>query len=201
MGGFLALNSSSIDSDPIHRGAFVNQRVLCAPLPAPPMMVPPLPLEDMSMPRALRERINLHTGAGTCGASCHGTMINPIGFAFEHFDAIGAHRDRERNGLAIDSADAYSFQGQVREYDGAIELSAIIAEQRMTHACYAEHLLQFVHGRAVVESDQGLLRTLTRTSLNDRASLRDLVQLLVTSEAFRQRSPVELDELPLVEME
>jgi hypothetical protein len=58
-----------------------------------------------------------------------------------------------------------------------------------------------VHGRAVVESDQGLLRTLTRASLNDRASLRDLVQLLVTSEAFRQRSPVELDELPLVEME
>lgn len=201
MGGFLALNSSSIDSDPIHRGVFVNHRVLCAPLPAPPMMVPPLPPEDMSMPRTLRERITMHTGAGTCGASCHGTMINPIGFAFEHFDAIGAYRDRERNGLAIDSADAYAFQGQVREYDDAVELSSIVAEQRMTHACYAEHLLQFVHGRAVVESDQGLLRTLTRASLNDRASLRDLVQLLVTSEAFRQRSPVELDELPLVEME
>ena len=201
MGGFLALNASSTDSDPIHRGVFVNHRVLCAPLPAPPMMVPPLPPEDMSMPRTLRERITMHTGAGTCGASCHGTMINPIGFAFEHFDAVGAYRDEDRNGLPIDSADAYAFQGQMREYDDALELSSLVAEQRMTHACYAEHLLEFVHGRAMIESDQGLLRTITRASLLDRASLRDLVQLLVTSEAFRQRSPVELDELPLVEME
>lgn len=201
MAGFLALNSSSTDSDPIHRGVFVNHRILCAPLPAPPMMVPPLPPEDMSMPRTLRERITLHTGAGTCGASCHGTMINPIGFAFEHFDAVGSHRDRERNGLAIDAADAYSFSGQVREYDGAVELSSIVAEQRMTHACYADHLLQFVHGRASVEADQGLLHHVTTASLRERASLRELVRILVTSESFRQRSATELEELPGLEME
>lgn len=201
MAGFLATNSSSTDSDPIHRGVFVNHRILCAPLPAPPMMVPPLPPEDMTMPRTLRERITLHTGAGTCGASCHGTMINPIGFAFEHFDAIGAHRDEERNGLPIDSADAYSFQGQLREYADAVELSSIIAEQRMTHACYAEHLLQFVHGRAPVEDDVGLLRHVTNASLRERASLRELIRILVTSPAFAQRSAAELDELPGLETE
>ncbi|MBN8610436.1 MAG: DUF1592 domain-containing protein [Deltaproteobacteria bacterium] len=201
MAGFLSINASSTDSDPIHRGVFVNHRILCAPLPAPPMMVPPLPPEDMSMPRTLRERITLHTGAGTCGASCHGTMINPVGFAFEHFDAVGSSRDRERNGLAIDAADAYSFQGQSRSYDGAVELSAIVAEQRMTHACYADHLLQFVHGRASVESDEGLLHHVTTASLRERASLRELVRILVTSSAFAQRSATELDELPGLEME
>ncbi|MFN7701717.1 MAG: DUF1592 domain-containing protein [Deltaproteobacteria bacterium] len=201
MGGFLALNASSIDSDPIHRGVFVNHRILCADLPAPPMMIPPVPPEDMTMPRTLRERISLHTGAGTCGASCHGTLINPIGFAFEHFDAVGAYRDAERNGLPIDAADAYAFQGQVRAFEDAVELSSIIAEQRMTHACFAEHLLQYVHGRAVVDTDEGLLRTLTRASLSERASLRELVHLLVTGESFRRRSPIELDELPPAEME
>jgi len=201
MGGFLAVQSSSTDSDPIHRGVFVNHRILCAPLPAPPAVVPPLPPEDMSMPRTLRERISSHTGAGTCGAGCHSTMINPIGFAFEHFDAIGAYRDRDQNDLPIDSADEYSFGSRVRSYDDAVALSEIIAEERTTHACYAEHLLQFVHGRAPVETDAGLLQRLTTESLRESASLRELVRVLVTSEAFQQRSPVELDELPMLEME
>jgi len=201
MGGFLALQSSSTDSDPIHRGVFVNHRILCAPLPAPPAVVPPLPPEDTTMLRTMRERITSHTGAGTCGAGCHSTMINPIGFAFEHFDAIGAHRDRDGNDLLIDSADAYSFGSRVRSYDDAVALSEIIAEEHMTHACYAEHLLQFVHGRAPAETDQGLLRRLTTESLRERASLRDLVRVLVTSVAFQQRSPIELDELPALEME
>lgn len=196
MAGFLATNASSTDSDPIHRGVFVNHRILCADLPAPPNDIEPLPPEDASMPRTLRERITLHTGAGTCGASCHGTMINPIGFAFEHFDAIGAHRSEDRNGLAIDSADAYAFQGQSRDFEDAVALSELVAEQRMTHACYADHLLQFVHGRASVESDEGLLRRVTSASLRERASLRELVRILVTSEAFRERSAIELDELP-----
>jgi hypothetical protein len=114
---------------------------------------------------------------------------------------VGAYRDAERNGLPIDAADAYAFQGQVRAFEDAVELSSIIAEQRMTHACFAEHLLQYVHGRAVVDTDEGLLRTLTRASLSERASLRELVHLLVTGESFRRRSPIELDELPPAEME
>lgn len=201
MPGFLAANSSSTESDPIHRGVFVNHRILCAPLPAPPMLVEPLPAEDPSMPRTMRQRVTLHTGPGTCGASCHATMINPIGFAFEQFDAVGAFRERDRNGLEIDAADAYAFRGQVRSYEDALELSAILAEQRMTHSCYAEHLLQFVHGRAPAQSDEVLLRRLTRASLNDSTSLRGLVRVLVTSETFRQRSTRELDELPSLEME
>ncbi|MBX7194295.1 MAG: DUF1592 domain-containing protein [Sandaracinaceae bacterium] len=201
MGGFLARNASDIDSDPIRRGVFVNHRILCAPLPPPPVAPPPLPADDMTMPHTLRERVTTFTGAGTCGASCHGTMINPIGFAFEHFDAVGAYRDRDRHDLPLDSADSYAFQGNTREFADAVELSAIVADERMTHACYAEHLLQFVHGRAPSTMDEGLLRHVTRASHHDSASLRDLVRILVTSEAFRQRSPVELDELPRVEME
>ena len=101
----------------------------------------------------------------------------------------------------IDSAAEYDFSGRTVAYADAAELSATIAEQHATHACYAEHLLQFVHGRAPVETDEGLLRHLTRDSLRESASLRDLLRVLVTSDAFRFRSPVELDELPTVAME
>ncbi|GAB4197442.1 MAG: hypothetical protein OHK0013_05630 [Sandaracinaceae bacterium] len=68
MSAFLAVNASSTDSDPIHRGVFVNQRILCAPLRAAPDTPPDLPAEDPTMPRTLRERIDRFTGPGTCGA-------------------------------------------------------------------------------------------------------------------------------------
>jgi hypothetical protein len=201
MGSFLAVNASSTDSDPIHRGVFVNQRILCAPLRAAPDTPPGLPAEDLTMPRTLRDRIDDFTGPGTCGAECHGQLINPIGFAFEEFDAVGAHRTRDRNMLEIDAAASYEFGAQTLSYDGARELSSIIAEQRSAHACYVTHLLEFVHGRPPVEGDQALLDRATRASVRDAASLRELVLLLVTSDSFRSRSPVELDELPSLSME
>jgi hypothetical protein len=201
MGAFLAVNASSTDSDPIHRGVFVNQRILCAPLRAAPDTPPDLPAEDPSMPRTLRERIDRFTGPGTCGAECHGQLINPIGFAFEEFDAIGGHRTHDRNMLPIDASGSYDFGRETLSYEGGAELSALIAEQRSTHACYARHLLEFVHGRVPVEADEALISRVTTASLRGRASLRELVRILVTSDSFRFRSPVELDELPTASME
>nr|PZN24164.1 MAG: hypothetical protein DIU78_12645 [Pseudomonadota bacterium] len=88
--GFLAYNANLRDPDPIHRGVDINLRVLCAHLSPPPGQIPALPAP---MPgQTNRERVTAHTGPGTCGGACHGTIINPIGFAFENFDAIGQER-------------------------------------------------------------------------------------------------------------
>ncbi|GAB4197447.1 MAG: hypothetical protein OHK0013_05640 [Sandaracinaceae bacterium] len=103
--------------------------------------------------------------------------------------------------LAIDASGSYDFGRETLSYEGGAELSSIIAEQRSTHACYARHLLEFVHGRPPVEADQALLDRVTVASHRQRASLRELVRILVTSDSFRLRSPVELDELPAPTME
>lgn len=199
MAGFLARQASATESDPIHRGVFINHRFLCADLPPPPGVVPPVPASPPGMPRTQRERINAHTGAGTCGEGCHSTMINPIGFALEHFDELGRYRMQEDNGLPIDAASAYRFGRAERSFNGGVELSEEIAEQGMTHRCYARNLLRFVHTHPVGEEDGALLTTLTLRSLQGDASIRELVRTLVLSPAFRHRSLTELDALAATE--
>lgn len=199
MAGFLARQATATESDPIHRGAFVNRRFLCADLPPPPALVPAVPASPPGMPRTQRERIDAHTGAGTCGEGCHTTMINPIGFALEHFDELGRFRMTEDNGLPIDAASAYRFGRSERSFNGGVELSEEIAEQGMTHRCYARNLLRFVHTHPVGEEDGPLLTTLTLSSLQGDASIRTLVRTLVLSPSFRHRSLTELDALAATE--
>ena len=186
--GFLAANATSTDSDPIHRGVFLNRNVLCAPLPAPPNMVPPLPRPDPNVKKTLRTRITEFTGAGTCGAGCHGTMINPAGFAFEHYDALGRWRDLD-NTLPIDAKDSYSFQGVVRSYDGALELSAAMAEEPMAHLCYAQHWVEFLHGRALTDADLAMIRRVGNRSKAEGLPVTSMLRLLVESESFKTRPP------------
>ena len=190
--GFLAAHSSSTDPDAIHRGVFVNHRILCAPLPAPPNVIPPLPPDETGM-RTMRERIDQHTGPGTCGSSCHGTMINPIGFAFEHYDALGRWRDQDR-GQPVDSSAEYEFAGALLDYQDAVELAGIVAEQPMAHRCYVQHWLEYAYGRPVSGSDGRLVARIAQASQRENLSVRQMLIELVTSDAFRTRSTIELED-------
>jgi hypothetical protein len=184
--GFLAANGTAYGSDPIHRGVFINLRVLCAKLPAPPNNVVPLPATDS---KTTRERVDEHTGPGTCGASCHGTLINPVGFAFEHYDAIGRFRT-EDNGFPVNSADQYQLGGQLVSYGDAVQFSQVLADSEEAHRCWTKNWLQFAYGRDVEVEDTGLLDTLAESSRGGMP-LEDLLIEIVTSDAFLTRRPVE----------
>ena len=69
-------------------------------------MIPPLP--EVMPGQTNRERVTAFTGKGTCGESCHGNYINPLGFAFENFDAMGQVRTMD-NGKTIDTTGDYPF--------------------------------------------------------------------------------------------
>lgn len=190
--GFLAVNATATEPDAIHRGVFVNHRILCAALPPPPMMVPPLPPDETGT-MTMRERIDRHTGPGTCGASCHGTMINPIGFAFEHYDALGRWRDQDR-GRPVDASGTYDFGGERMSYDGAVELANVIADTAMAHGCYVRHWVEYAYGRAVGPEDRALIARVAGRSLEEDLSVRDILVELVASQAFRTRSVRELED-------
>ena len=87
------------------RGVTLNLDVLCATLGPPATVIPPIP--PLEAGQTNRQRIDKLTG--TCGQSCHNDMINPLGFAFEHFDGMGQWRDTENGGLTIDSSGSYTF--------------------------------------------------------------------------------------------
>ncbi|UJR79427.1 DUF1592 domain-containing protein [Sandaracinus amylolyticus] len=190
--GFLAAHSSSTDPDAIHRGVFVNHRILCAPLPPPPMMVPPLPADETGA-LTMRERIDAHTGPGTCGAGCHGTMINPIGFAFEHYDALGRWRDQD-HGQPVDASAEYTFDGTIVDYEDAVALSGVIAEQPMAHRCYVRHWLEYAYGRPPSARDNPVLSRVGSASIQDDLSVQEILVELVASQGFRTRSTTELED-------
>ena len=185
--GFLAMNATSTESDPIHRGVFLNHKVLCAPLPAPPNVVPMLPRPDPAVPKTMRQRITEFTGAGTCGAGCHSTMINPAGFAYEHFDALGRWRDLD-NGLPVDAADSYTFEGRPRAFSGAGGFASAMAEASMAHRCYAQHWVEFLHGRGLGAEDQAMIARVGELSWKEKAPVTQVLLLLVESESFKTRA-------------
>ena len=87
------------DSAPVKRGYFVLSEMLCQELSVPPdvdMVVP----EDNDGATTIRERLLQHQTDSAC-AACHERI--DIGFAFEHFDAIGGWRDQWENGIDVDA--------------------------------------------------------------------------------------------------
>lgn len=183
--GFLTVNATSTESDPIHRGTTINFKLICSPLSPPPNNVEPLPAA-MGPPKTMRQRVTEYTGPGTCGAGCHDTLINPVGFAFEHYDALGRWRDTDM-GLPIDAKDTYSFDGVLRTYDGAVEFQRALAEEAMAHRCYAQHWVQFLHGRGLAANDEVVVDRVARASREGQPVL-DVLRLLVESESFKTRA-------------
>lgn len=181
--GFLASHGGLTGA--VHRGVFINHRVLCTELPPPPDALPPIPADD-GMTLTSRERIEMHTGPGTCGATCHGSYINPIGFAFESFDGLGQYRTEE-NGLPIDVAAEFEFAESIVEFEGAAELTEAIASSIEAHDCYAKHWVEYALGRDTAGSDLDLIQGLGDRSL-EGASIKGLIVELVKSDAFRSRN-------------
>lgn len=185
--GFLTRNATLSEPDPIHRGVFVNLDILCRPINA----VPNLPDNLMPVGETNRERIESITGPGTCAASCHGGIINPIGFSLENYDAVGRYRT-EDNGYPVDASSTYRFpDGRELYFDNAIDLSYLLADQPDPHACYLGNLLEYFHGSEIDRERFVLLGELIGQSLDDQAPIRELVMSMVASDSFRFRSATE----------
>ena len=121
---FLTLYAHNDEPSSILRGVSMNLDVLCAQLGPPAAVIPPIP--PLMAGQTNRQRIDTLTAG--CGQSCHNEMINPLGFAFEHFDGMGQWRDTENGGLTIDSSGSYSFaDGTSKTWTGAADLMQALA--------------------------------------------------------------------------
>ena len=183
--GFLASNADTRNPDPIHRGVFISQVILCTDLPSPAMNVPPVPA---SATTTNRQRVDAHTGKGTCGATCHATLINPLGFAFESFDAMGSYRTKD-NGADVDASGQYDqlAGGPIRFRDG-VDLSEQLSRSLDFHQCYLNNWLQYLWGRGHHDGDGEALGQSVKASLQGQ-SIRDALLSLVTSESFGRYVP------------
>ena len=185
-GGFLSsYMEGSGDPDIIHRGVFIATRLLCKVLPAPdPRAMGTMIMESPT--RTNRESTELLTGKGTCGEVCHNTLFNPLGFAFENYDAIGKYRELDR-GKPVNAADSYRLDGQLKSFTNGVELSHLLADAKETHACYVQNMTSYLHGRPVAAAEQAMVDYYARLSRAGMVSVRALELAIVTDDAFLNR--------------
>src|SRR5207248_6877466 len=100
-GSILMVSSYSNRTSPVVRGKWLLENLLAAPPPPPPPNVPALKeTASPGKPQTVKERLQEHRANPAC-AVCH-TRMDPLGFALENFDAVGAWRTLEGN----DTSDA-----------------------------------------------------------------------------------------------
>jgi hypothetical protein len=181
--GFLAANATGISPDPIHRGVFIAKRVLCREIAAPPNDVTPLPASGLGTNRQIVEE---HTESSPGCASCHRQRINPYGFVFENYDAVGAYRTID-NGLPVSAAAVPILDGDTVPVADALEFATALSTSREAHDCFAQHLFEYALGRNATEADEPMIHSLGQASLDGR-SIVELVASLALSPAFRERA-------------
>lgn len=189
MGAVLTLTSNTTRTSPVKRGLFVLDQMLGAPPPPPPADIPPLEQSVASNPDAtVRERLAAHVANQTC-ASCH-NRLDPLGLAFENFDAIGRWRTTE-NGRPVDASGTLPGGTSI---NGAAELKAILLSRadQFIEALSAK-VLTYAVGRGPEPFDRPAIRRIaTRTRAgNDRFSA--LIESVVLSDTFRTCRPRKSD--------
>jgi hypothetical protein len=179
---FLATFSHVAGNSPVHRGLFVRAQLFCEPLPPPPPNVDNTPQKPGPM-ETLRDRLAQHQSDPSCSA-CH-ELIDPIGFGFESYDAIGRFRSADENGFAVDASGSIKGTDVPGDFVGAVELAGRLAASDQVSACYARRFYTQAIGRAATAGDRCDLDALGEAFIAGGENLRELLVLLTETDGFR----------------
>jgi hypothetical protein len=184
--GSVMLGNASVDqTSPIKRGLFVQERFNCFVVPDPPPTVDAQPVKlDPKM--TTRERFATHRADPSCNA-CH-QFIDPLGFAFEKYDAIARYREME-NGKTIDVTGNLTNTDVDGPFNGAVELAGKLAKSTTVRNCVSSHWFRFAYGREATPADKCAVDSLNAAFNKSQGDFRDLVLALTQTDAFMFRSP------------
>jgi cytochrome c5 len=170
-------------TSPVLRGKYILTNILGTPPPAPPANVPSLTENAPGKEaRSVRARLEEHRNNPVC-ATCHNVM-DPIGFALENFDAIGAWRTKEPGG-AIDSSGQMANGTPV---NGPETLrAALTADPAQFVGIVTEKLLTYALGRGLEPYDMPTVRSIVRGAAADDYKFSSLVLGIANSTAFRMK--------------
>ncbi len=193
-GGVLATQAHTTLPSSVLRGKLVREQILCDEIPPPPPNVPPPPtgVADGGTTRSLFEA---HATRPGC-VNCHQYM-DPIGYAFGHFDATGAYQMLDANGFK--TGPPLDVTGQIEamppdtfatSVDGAPDLAKKLASAAQVQQCFALQELRYALSRIETKTDacsaQGIFAAFASSQLN----VQKLLIAIVRSDAFRYRSVV-----------
>lgn len=175
--GFLARFAHPVRTSPTRRGRFVREKLLCKEIPPPPGNVDQtLPEPSPSDPKTMRERLSEHANNPDC-SGCH-TLMDPIGLAFEHFDATGQYR-LDENGFDIITQ---GKSGDL-EFEGPEDIGAYLAENGS--ACLVRNFWRQSMGHMETKGEASMLEIVERAFADEGYSVQELMIAIASNPAFR----------------
>ena len=187
----LTVTSYANRTSVVLRGKWVLETLLGAPPPPPPPNVPPLEEDEAgAAPTSLREKMEQHRRNPVC-ATCH-TEMDQLGFAMEHFDAIGQWRETDR-GAEIDATIEWAGRTIASPRDFRV---ALVEKGEEFERTVVEKLLTYALGRGVDYYDAPTVRGIVRELADADFRWSAIIEGVVTSPPFRMRRAADPADAP-----
>jgi hypothetical protein len=184
-GALLATTSYPDRTSPVLRGKWLLDNIFGVYVPPPPANVDTTLAEIRpgTVPPTIRERLAQHRTNPAC-ASCH-AVIDPPGFALEHFDAIGGWRTKDESGRPVDATGTTANGATI---EGLAGLRRVLLEQPDRFpTTVTEKLLAFALGRRLEYYDRPAVRQIVRAAAADNYRWSALILGIVNSPTFLMR--------------
>ncbi len=190
MGAVLGLTSDGTRHRPVHRGVWVSEAIFNKTPPSPPANVDPIEPNPPQSPKAtIREKLATHAQNASC-AACH-QGIDPLGFAFDQYDAIGQWRTHERvpAGKGEDPpVDASGVLLDGRSYRDAVQFKQLLLDDRdKVGRAFIEHLCTYALRRVLTVDDRDDLKWIESESIKNHYRIQDIIRAIARSELLRKR--------------
>lgn len=181
-GSVLTVSANGIETSPVTRGVWVLENILGTPPPPPPDSVPPID-PDIRGAKSMRDLLARHRDSPAC-YECH-RKIDPLGFALENFDPIGAWRATYEKGAPIDAS------GELpggKKFSDVAGLKRLLVERKEQFArMLTERLLAYGCGRRIEGLDRPAVDKIVAATTADDFRFRDLLEQVVLSQLFRSK--------------
>jgi hypothetical protein len=180
---FMTAKADASESHPIKRGDSILRRLFCIELKAPMNInIPPLP--EPQPGQTTRERVSMHS-MSPC-ASCH-VLIDPVGFAFENYDAIGVYRTTEE-GKPVDASGDASVGSASFKFKNAVEFVGQMAKSKDVQDCMGTQWMRYVMKRRELPTEEASRQAALAAFSKSSFDLRELLVALTKTRSFTHRA-------------
>lgn len=190
MGAVLGLTSDGTRHRPVHRGVWLSEAIFNKTPPSPPANVDPIePVPPQGNKITIRQRIESHAKNTSC-AACH-RNIDPLGLAFDQYDAIGQWRTREQvpTGVGEDPmVDASGVMPDGRPFTNSVQFKQLLLKDRGRVArAFIEHLCTYALRRVLTVDDRDDLNLIQEEAKKNQYRVKDIVRAVALSDLIRRR--------------
>ena len=191
MGAVLGLTSDGTRHRPVHRGVWISETIFNkTPPPPPPANVDPIePVPPTGKKVTLRQRIEAHARNANC-AACHRT-IDPLGLAFDQYDAIGQWRTHEHVPTGVGENPLVNASGIMpdgRKFTNSVQFKQLLLADRDKIArAFIEHLCTYALRRVLTVDDREDVQSIVEQAKKGQYRVKDIIRAVASSELLQKR--------------